>query len=84
MSNPSNDPMIAKFIQFFEKYDKDKNQILDKEELTNLLKESFPGKEWSDTELAVWFKTIDKNNDGGISLDEFIEIAQEFIKKNFN
>ncbi|CAG5122507.1 unnamed protein product [Candidula unifasciata] len=65
---------IAAFIQgikdLFKSYDKDKSGTLDKNEMKKVLDEC--GHKFTDAEVNEIFKQADRNNDGKICIDEFM------------
>ena len=67
--NPNMDEMVNAF-NFF---DGDKNGYLDMNELKYLLCNR--GEKVSEAEVEKFFKSLDKNNDGKITLDEFKRIV---------
>lgn len=65
----------------FEEHDKDKSGTLDKEELRLVLKEKMPkaSEKMVDRLLDAQFQLGDKNNDGMMSLDEFLEFYAKVL-----
>lgn len=57
----------------FEKFDKDHNGLLDKEEIRSLLK-LFSDAEWSDENLELFIDNYDKDKDGSLNFDEVCEM----------
>ena len=69
LAGKTNDP--KKIRAAFDAADTDNNGELDKEELSNLIKQL--GVEVFPAYVTALFKTIDKDKSGGISLEEFKE-----------
>lgn len=57
----------------FKKFDKDGNNVLSREELRNLLKNLPKGEEVTDHDLDLVILTADKNDNGVVEVDEFLD-----------
>lgn len=57
----------------FEKFDKDKNELLDKEEVRELLK-LFSDAEWTDENIELFVDNYDKDHDGNLNFEEVCEM----------
>lgn len=66
-------PNMDDIVQAFNFFDGDKNGYLDLNELKYLLCNR--GEKLSEAEVEKFFKSLDKNNDGKITLDEFKRIT---------
>lgn len=66
-------PNMDEIVKAFNFFDGDKNGYLDINEIKYLLCNR--GEKLSEAEVEKFFKSLDKNNDGKITLDEFKRIA---------
>lgn len=62
---------------FFNAYDDNNSRTIERYELQNLMRDL--GEKCSPDEIAVLYEKMDKNSDGLIELEEFIENMPEFI-----
>lgn len=62
---------------FFNGYDHDGNQCIDRLELANLMRDL--GEFVTAEELAEMYEIVDANGDGQVNLDEFVEYMPKFI-----
>mmetsp|Transcript_2618 Transcript_2618/g.4803 ORF Transcript_2618/g.4803 Transcript_2618/m.4803 type:complete len:639 (-) Transcript_2618:83-1999(-) len=67
---PAEEPDIEKVRAVFEKFDKDKNGTIEKQELADVIKKCDPDA-WPDDKIQRVFAAMDKDSDMHISLDEF-------------
>lgn len=66
------DPSII-YRNIFEKFDKDKNGLLDKEEVREMLK-LFSEAEWTDENIELFVEGYDKDKDGNLNFEEVCEM----------
>lgn len=57
----------------FEKFDKDHNGLLDKQEIRELLK-LFSDAEWEDENIDLFIENYDKDKDGNLNFEEVCEM----------
>ncbi|KAK8871594.1 Calmodulin-2 [Tritrichomonas musculus] len=57
----------------FEKFDKDHNGLLDKQEIRELLK-LFSDAEWEDDNIDLFIENYDKDKDGNLNFEEVCEM----------
>lgn len=71
--------------RLFDRFDKDKSKSIDKEEVPNILKETYEVmgmKEYqpSREDCEIWLQMTDTNNDGKVSLQEYTDLVIKSLK----
>ena len=75
---------IEEATQTFQKYDTDNSGTIDGVELFNMITETFRQQGIQETptleQLQTYMQNVDQNQDGQISLDEYLEVTKMSLK----
>ena len=76
---PADNKVKEKVVELFKHYDKDNNGYLDQQEIKTAIKEmnehlELLGLELTDDDIQGMINRSDKNSDGKISIEEFVNL----------